>query len=514
MATMKPISIAIVGGGPGGLMTSYLLQQRCKFAHKITIFEASDRLGGKIRTEQFSSAAVPYEAGAAELYDYSQLGPDPLRDLVRDLGLTAHPMAGDAVVMGGRVLKTLADIRREFGDEASSALQRFAQSARAHIRPAEYYESDWKTDSEDPLSKRSFASLLDEVPDENARRYIEIAVHSDLATEPERTSAAYGLQNYLMNMPEYMRLYTIEGGIERLTQGLARRLTAEVRLNRPVVSVERVANGDYRVGWRSGPEVGSSDFDFVVVALPSSWIPFIEWRGAALGSAMRRHFEHYSYPAHYLRVSALFDRPFWRPRIADSYFMTDSFGGCCVYDESFRYGNGSHGALGWLLGGEWALAMSNLDDATIVAKVVESLPRCLCDGNERVREGRVHRWLGAVSGLPGGRPLREPDSRHLPEGVDHPWLFVVGDYLFDSTLNGVLDSADTVAEWIAEEVTEYHVKQPAGMATERLSGYAYPERTSANAPVLSLRGAEEDGDDGNVGAASQVSEIPRRHSNA
>ena len=33
-------------------------------------------------------------------------------------------------------------------------------------------------------------------------------------------------------------------------------------------------------------------------------------------------------------------------------------------------------------------------------------------------------------------------------------LFVVGDYLFDSTLNGVLDSADCVAEWITEEAAE------------------------------------------------------------
>ena len=32
-------------------------------------------------------------------------------------------------------------------------------------------------------------------------------------------------------------------------------------------------------------------------------------------------------------------------------------------------------------------------------------------------------------------------------------MFVVGDYLFDSTLNGVLDSADYVADWLAAEAT-------------------------------------------------------------
>ena len=67
----------------------------------------------------------------------------------------------------------------------------------------------------------------------------------------------------------------------------------------------------------------------------------------------------------------------------------------------------------------------------------------------------MHRWAGTVNGLPAGYPAREPDSRHLPEPIDHPNLFVVGDYLFDSTLNGVLDSADVAVEWIVEDIQEF-----------------------------------------------------------
>jgi protoporphyrinogen oxidase len=55
--------VAIVGGGPGGLMTAYLLQKASDAAFAITIFEATDRLGGKILTPQFDSAPVQYEAG-------------------------------------------------------------------------------------------------------------------------------------------------------------------------------------------------------------------------------------------------------------------------------------------------------------------------------------------------------------------------------------------------------------------------------------------------------------------
>jgi protoporphyrinogen oxidase len=462
---MKPLRIAIIGGGPGGLMTAYLLGKHNEFPKDVTIFEASGRLGGKVRTLEFGSAPIRYEAGAAELYDYSQLGPDPLRELVAELGLTTHPMGGEGVVMNGRILKTLEDIREAFGEQAYNALRTFEKRACASISPPEYYESDWKADNNDRLSKISFATLLDEIRDENARRYVELALHSDLATEPEKTNGMYGLQNYLMNLPQYMKLYSIDGGIERLVQELSDRIQATVLLNQPVVSVERVENGNYAVSSRQGDTLVEDEFDVVVAALPNNWLPLVEWRGALLSKAMRKHSAHYAYPAHYLRVSVLFERPFWRGQMDDSYFMSDAFGGCCIYDESSRNGSESHGVLGWLLGGEAALTMSNLDDATLVAKVLASLPPSLQHGKDLVVEARVHRWLGAVNGLPGGRPQRDPDERHVPDPVNHPEVFVVGDYLFDSTLNGVLDSADTVVDWIITDMIPEEVNERSGVHT-------------------------------------------------
>jgi hypothetical protein len=40
----------------------------------------------------------------------------------------------------------------------------------------------------------------------------------------------------------------------------------------------------------------------------------------------------------------------------------------------------------------------------------------------------------------------------VPEPTQHPNLLVIGDYLFDSTPNGVLDSAEFAAEWLAGEM--------------------------------------------------------------
>ncbi len=433
-------------------MTAYLLQKSAPAHCETTIFEAGSRLGGKIVSPRFQTAPVPYEAGAAELYDYSGTGPDPLRELVEELGLTTSPMEGDTVVLGEHVLSTYADIRRAFGEGTVRELKRFMRRARSAISPTEYYESDWKQDNADVLSHHSFRALLDTIPDEHARKYIEIAVHSDLATEPHKTSASYGLQNYLMNEPEYMSLYSIHGGLERLPQEIARRLTARILLDHAVTRVERADSGSYRITARSGRATIVEEFDFVVAALPINWLMSIDWAGETLSRAMRKHHAHYDHPAHYLRVSCLFDRPFWRDCVADSYFMLDAFGGCCVYDESSRSSTGGSGVLGWLIAGEAAATMSNRDEQSLMSAVLDSLPQRFGDPRPYFREGRVHRWIGCVNGLPGGKIAQPPEVRHRPEPVQHPELYLVGDYLFDSTLNGVLDSAEFVVEEIIEQL--------------------------------------------------------------
>ena len=442
--------VAIIGGGPGGLMTAYLLNRRAPSLTDITIFEADLRVGGKIVTKQFDRATAIYEAGTAELYDYSRVGIDPLRQLVTHLGLPTRPLAGETVVLNNLFLKTDADVRRQLGDQTWKALQEFRRQARSLISPLDYYESDWKEAGNNPLVTENFDKFLSRIPDRAARRCVEIMVHSDVATEPEHTNAMYGLQNYLMNDPDYMQLYTIVGGIERLPKELARRTQARILINQPVVRVEATQDGGYRILSRSRGEVVADEFDFVVAALPNNWLLNIEWAGS-LADVMRRHHARYDHVAHYLRVSILFKQPFWRHIVAESYFMLDAFGGCCVYDESSRHRGNSHGVLGWLLAGEAALTMSNFNDDALIERVLDSIPPQLGYRRQWLVVGRVHRWVGSVNGLPGGCCAGDANSRHLPDPVRHSGLLVVGDYLFDSTLNGLFDSADLAAEHITDE---------------------------------------------------------------
>jgi SAM-dependent methyltransferase len=49
-------------------------------------------------------------------------------------------------------------------------------------------------------------------------------------------------------------------------------------------------------------------------------------------------------------------------------------------------------------------------------------------------------------------PARDVMTNHRPDPKQHPGLVVVGDYLFDSTLNGLLDSSDAATDIIVTEM--------------------------------------------------------------
>jgi monoamine oxidase/SAM-dependent methyltransferase len=472
--------IGIVGGGPGGLFAAQMLEEFCAGLCEITLFEAGPRVGGKVLTEQFKTAPVMYEAGVAELYDYSHFGPDPVKQLAKKLGLETVRMTGPTVVLGDAILVNNRDIRAHFGAKTVKALQNFHQRCKEMCTPDDYYEGHWQNDNQNPWANKTFREILDEIPDETARKYVEVASRSDVATEPHSTSALNGMKNVLMDDPRYLRLYSIVGGIGRLVEEVAKKIKAPIVLNSAVVKVSKHGDG-YRLTTRQDGKLSEHDFDLVIMALPNYWLQRVEWGSRDLRVAMQAHLAHYDKPAHYLRVSVLFKDPFWRSQIPGAYFMTDAFGGCCVYDEGARHPCEPYGVLNWLLAGNDAMALSNLDDQRLIDMALDSLPESLQDGRELFLEGRVHRWVGTISGQPGGQPVHELHQRHQPAGKAHPGLFIQGDYLFDSTINGVYDSADFVTDLIMTQLRKKKYMRP---AVEN----ATPATVSGNGKLVHLNG--------------------------
>jgi protoporphyrinogen oxidase len=428
-------------------LTAWHLERSADRHLSITIFEATGRLGGKLVSPTFTRAPVRYEAGAAEIYDYEGVGDDPLRSLVRSFGLPTTPIHGSAVYVGDRRIASLDDMRDAFGTQSAEDLLAFDMWSRAMTTCREFYEADADR-LVDAAMRRCFRATMDSIRSSPVRSYVETLIHSDLATEPRSTTVSYGLQNYLMNDPSYMRLYRIVGGNEQLVTAIAHHLSATVRLHTTVTEIGVEQDGRLAIKPRSSPQSLTETFDVVILALPIEPLKRVQIGDPELSEAMNRHVTHHDHPAHYLRITLLLDGP--TPNIPgeDDFVMTDAFGGACLYIESRRDPVSRHGVFGWLIGGEAAMKMANESDDTLISAAVEALPSWCGDSRGRVLEGRVHRWVGAVSAVPGGwHPLPLAD-RHRPS-ARHPNLYVVGDYLYDSTLNGVMDSADYVAGWVA-----------------------------------------------------------------
>jgi len=447
------LDLAIVGGGPGGLMSAWYLKRKLGELCRVTIFEATDRLGGKIVTRKFDSAPAMYEAGVAEIYDYSMTGPDPLRELIQHFGLQTIPMDAEQVQLDGELLDDVKGMRRKYGARTADAIQAFRKRCAEMVSPIEYYEGVGSHDNEHPWAYLSCEEILDrEVTDPVAKRFFKVMARSDIATEAHNTNGLNALKNFVMDIDGYIGLYSIQNGNEQLIDCLQSEVDASIRLNHRVLKVGKNESGRYRLNMMNGKGPETRDFDLVLMCLPHSWLSTMGWEGEELRKSMVKHIAYFDRPAHYLRVSILFDEPFWGEKIPGAWFMSEAFGGCCVYNEGSRHDVGKHGVLNWLIAGSDALAFANLGDQELIDTALKSLPASLGDARAHFMEGKIHRWLSSVNALPGGLPARDVMANHRPEPKQHPGLVVVGDYLFDSTLNGLLDSSDAATDIILTEM--------------------------------------------------------------
>ena len=446
------LDLAIVGGGPGGLMTAWYLRKKLGPLCKVTIFEATERLGGKILSKKFDSSPALYEAGVAEIYDYSMLGPDPLRDLVQHLGLQTIPIDAEQVQLDGEVLDDVRGMRRKYGNATADAIEAFRKRCTEMISPQEYYEGVGAHDNEHPWAFINCEELLDrEVKDPVAKRFLKVMARSDLATESHNTNGLNALKNFVMDIDGYIGLYSIQNGNEQIIERLREEIDADIKFNYRVLKVGKSEAGRYRLNMMNGKGPETRDFDLVVMCLPHNWLSTVGWDDEQLRASMVKHVAYFDRPAHYLRVALLFDEPFWGEKIPGAWWMSEAFGGCCVYVEGARHDVGRNGVLNFLIAGSDALAYVNLRDEQLIDAAIKSLPASLGDAREHFVEGKIHRWLSSVNAIPGGLPVRDVLTNHRPEPKDHAGLVVVGDYMFDSTLNGLFDSSDAATDLILTE---------------------------------------------------------------
>ena len=284
--------------------------------------------------------------------------------------------------------------------------------------------------------------MLGDIDDPRCEWFTAMQCHSDLATEPPRTSGLFGMDNLLIDHPGYCAMYTLTAGNEGLTAALAGRVRSPVSLRTAVTGVTGDEETGLRVTLRGpGGERGDVEVDALIVTLPPAGLRAVRWRDERLRDAVADHVRHHDHGTAYLRVTLLFRRRFWRREFPEDYFVSDAFGGVTVYDQSPDDGSHGAGVQSWLLGGAPALEHAAKPDSEIVAAVLAAMPGAAPAPEGLLVRACVDRWTGVagVSALPGGVPLRPVRRRHCPD-PRWPRLQFIGDYLYDATLCGALDA--------------------------------------------------------------------------
>ena len=445
--------IGIVGAGFSGLLSAYVLERRFGDQVEIDVWEAGDRPGGRVRTTRAPEAGVSYEAGVAELYDIA--GNPQLRNLIRHLGLETRPLTGTPYfVVDDRVLRDDRALEGLLGRRGMDRLRRFWEEGTALRPPADYALAGREKDNGHPWQQRTFEDVLSGIDDPRCEWFTAMQCHSDLATEPPRTSGLFGMDNLLIDHPGYCSMYTLSAGNEGLTGALAGQVRSPLSLGTAVTHVTADEDAGLRVTLR-GPDGGRRDVevDELLVTLPPAGLRAIRWRDERLRDAVDGHVRHHDHGTAYLRVTLLFRRRFWRRELPEDYFVSDAFGGVTVYDQSPDEGSAGPGVQSWLLGGAPALEYASKPDADIVAAVLAAMPGAVPVPDGMPVRGCVDRWTGVagVSALPGGVPLRPLRQRHGPD-PRWPQVQFIGDYLYDATLCGALDGVLYGVSRLAESI--------------------------------------------------------------
>jgi oxygen-dependent protoporphyrinogen oxidase len=260
----------IVGGGVSGLAAAWDLRDR-----DIVVLEASDRVGGRIRSETRDGVWLNFGAHVFS-------GPESAAGrLIDETGTIAEPVPGRlaAVTLRGRIacsgpvesfpLQLPMSLRSRLALAASGARLRLAVARYGRIaeprrgEPAAERQARMLAFMDD----RSFSEFIGRLPDDVDAVYRATLTRS--SGEPEQLAAGYGVGYFHLVWNRSAGLSrVIVGGSGRLIEGLAAPLGDQIRLGCEVTSVAQDEHG-VEVRWQPDGDERTLRARAAVVATPA-----------------------------------------------------------------------------------------------------------------------------------------------------------------------------------------------------------------------------------------------------
>jgi oxygen-dependent protoporphyrinogen oxidase len=276
--------IAVIGGGIAGLAAALRLRDRAPAGTRITVYEQTGAVGGKLRTGAFAGSTV--ELGAEAFLTCDPAGGDSAAvALARRVGLAdalVHPRAVPAAIaVDGRLLPvpggTLVGVPADpvkLPPVAHPDTGRDRDEGRPLLGPDEDVAVGALVRRRlgDEVVDRLVDPMLGGVYAGRADRLSLAATMPALAraarVEPTRVAAVRAAQAATARPAGAPVFATVDGGVGRLVDAVAEASGAELRLGLPVRELARTIDGWRLVlGPTPAPEVVTADA--VVLAVPA-----------------------------------------------------------------------------------------------------------------------------------------------------------------------------------------------------------------------------------------------------
>jgi prenylcysteine oxidase/farnesylcysteine lyase len=266
--------LAVIGAGVGGCSAAYFARKFLPNVN-VTIYDAQDRVGGRILTRNASGASL--ELGAAFFNRFNKT----IMNIVRTEGLKFEPMkehADFAVWNGSEIVfrsskQSTTTYLRLFAKYKISLIQTFLLIRKARRQIAKLYREEQKNPADicslfesaglDEWHKRAFAEVL--LENGVSQNFIEEVVEPITRTIYTQNAGLGGFAGITSLLGVYSgETYSLAEGNSVLPSHLAEASNAKVKLGQKVDRIEKKNDDSYSVHTGEDEKV----FDDVIIATP------------------------------------------------------------------------------------------------------------------------------------------------------------------------------------------------------------------------------------------------------